>query len=194
MHHTSRRSALVVLSLLALVGLCSATASAAPPPARDDQIKASYRQAFAREPQAGEVQHWNGRSDWSDADDLVRLHRSYIQASEPVREEVVRNSYKWSLGRPGTEDEVRYWRGRRDWQVGRDLVRLHLAFIRANEPVANDVIDAAFKSVLKRAAKPSERERYRKTMAQNEATYTEISLMLVLENLAELQGYKPGGR
>ena len=147
-----RLPAFIVITAAVFLGLAGrATRAAQGSDAREDAIKASYRQAFARDPQAGEVQHWKGRTDWSVVEDLVKLHRGYIQASEPVREEVIRNSYKWAFGRAATGDEVKHWAGRRDWGVARDLNRNHLAYIRANEPARNEVIGRAYHDILKRA-------------------------------------------
>lgn len=174
----------VVVALL--VGLLAAPfASAASDGERRQMIGESYLKAFARKPQDGEFNYWSGRTDWRSVADLVNLHRSYIQANDSARTEVIRNSYQFAFGRPGSDGEVNYWKGRHDWTIADDLVNLHRNYIRASDQVADEIVTRAFNHLMRRNPTAKEASNWRSRVRNEGFVYIDLFARLLGQGIME---------
>lgn len=73
-----------------------------------NQIRASYRNAFGREPTSEELQHWLSQPPLT-AVQLTERHRAHLKQNQAARREIIVRSYENVLKRAPSAENLAYW-------------------------------------------------------------------------------------
>lgn len=106
-------------------------------------IDRSYRDAFGREPQAGEKQSWLDQGQLSLAE-LIDRHRGHLRRDDFTRGDTITRSYRSILKRAPNANEFRYWdiRVRQSGETYAEMEDTHRKYVAQNpsenpKPVPN---------------------------------------------------------
>jgi hypothetical protein len=143
-------------SLMVLIVCCLVSIESLHGQTREELVRQSYHEALGRAPQAGEINHWVGRSDWRTKHDLVSFHRQFIRQNAQAARGVVVASYQAVFLRAPSEDEIRFWLPHvRQGMTCAELESRHRQFLanqapKTPEPRRDPWIGQAFQEVLGR--------------------------------------------
>lgn len=144
--------------IVALIGLVMAQVSPVYGQSRDSMVRESYSEALGREPQAGEVNYWVGRTDWRTRADLIKFHRDFLKKDAGAAREAVVASYQRVLKRAPSEGEINYWlpQVQKNGTTCAELEANHRQFLASQPAPALEIkrdpwIEQAFQEVLGRS-------------------------------------------
>jgi hypothetical protein len=176
------RVSLWLLAVMAVPAVCQAARSN---PAgicgtagqRCVNIVRSYHDAFGRDPQQGEIDHWMGQATSDSHAGLLAQHRNWLRQDRGAQEGAVRESYMTVFGySPNSgSGEMRHWLPQAAQGVTyQDMVNAHMQYLRSDAGARESTIYRSYTVAFNRNATADEVRYWSAQVAQGGWTYDRL--------------------